>query len=306
MQFSWILLGSLAVLGLSAVGCDDNEGSTEVGGGGSGASTSMGGGGSTSQGGGGTGGTAATGGGGAGGGTADSGQLRVAHLSPGTPAVDVCVLPAGGDPIGPVLKSLGDADGLSFPEVTGYLPLPAGTYGARIVAPNAADCSTALAGLPDVTGIEVKGGGVYTAAATGVLIDPGAGDQPFAVELYEDDLTVASGSIRVRFIHASPDTPAVDVGLGKGADFTPVWQSVSYPDVGLVGGNAYLETAALDNATLSARASGTTTDALVLEGVSIPADSVVSVFAIGNLDGMPAPLAVRVCFDTKGECVTLP
>ena len=126
------------------------------------------------------------------------------------------------------------------------------------------------------------------------------------MELYEDDLTVASGSIRVRFIHASPDTPAVDVGLGKGADFTPVWQSVSYPDVGLVGGNAYLETAALDNATLSARASGTTTDALVLEGVSIPADSVVSVFAIGNLDVMPAPLAVRVCFDTKGECVTLP
>ncbi|MBK8255865.1 MAG: DUF4397 domain-containing protein [Polyangiaceae bacterium] len=229
-----------------------------------------------------------------------------AHLSPGTPAVDVCILPAGADPVGPVLKSLGDTDGLAYPEVTPYLPLAAGTYGARIVAPNSADCSKALADLPDITGIQVKAGGVYTAAATGVLIDPGASDKAFAVELYEDDLTIATGSIRVRFIHASPDTPPVDVGLGSGTEFTPVWTNVAYPDIGLVGGKPYLETAPLTDATLSARASGTTADALVLPGVSIPADSVVTVFAIGNLDGMPEPLKVRACFDGKDTCVTLP
>jgi hypothetical protein len=302
MRFSWILVGSLAVLGLSAVGCDDNEGTTDAGGGGSGGSPSTGGGGA--DGGGGSGGDTTTGG--AGGGSGDSGQLRVAHLSPGTPAVDVCVLPEGGAPIGPVLKSLGDADGLAFPEVTGYLPLPAGKYGARIVAPNAADCTAALADLPDITGIEVKAGGVYTAAATGVLIDPGSGDAAFAVELYEDDLTSKDDAIRVRFIHASPDTPPVDVGLGMADMFTPVWQNVSFPEIGLVGGNAYLETMPLTDATLSARASGTDMDAIVIPGVTIPGGSVVTAFAIGNLDSTPAPLKVRVCFDNSGECVTLP
>lgn len=303
MRPSWILAGSLCVLGAAVTGCDDSEGSSDtMSTGGSGGSTSSGGAGGT----GGSGGSTSSGGSGGTGGAPDQGQLRVAHLSPGTPAVDVCVLPAKGDPIGPVLKSLGDADGLSFPEVTGYVPLPAGVYGARIVAPGAADCSTALADLPDIAGIEVKAGGAYTAAATGVLLDPGAGDKPFGVELYEDDITVVADKIRVRFVHASPDTPAVDVGVGSGDMFTPIWTNVAFPDVGLVGGKAYVETTPLKDATLSARASGTTADALVLPGVSIPAGSVVTVFAIGNLDGSPAPLAVRACFDTSATCVTLP
>ena len=298
MKNVFVLTGGLCVLGVVAAGCGDSETTTSTTG--TGGSTSS----TTTTATTGTGGMTGTGG--SGGGAPTEGMLRVAHLSPGTPAVDVCVLPATGDPIGPVLKSLKDVDGLKFPEVTGYVALPAGTYGARIVAPNAADCSKALADLPDVTGIEVKAGGVYTAAATGVLLEPGAGDKPFAIELYQDDLTVAADKIRVRFIHASPDTPPVDVGLGKGEAFTPVWTNVSFPDVGLVGGKPYVETAPLSAATLSARASGTKDDALVLDGVTIPAGSVVTVFAIGNLDGTPAPLAVRACFDLSGECLTLP
>lgn len=298
MRPSMIVFAGLVTMGVTALGCGDSDGSTTSGSGGSGGT---GGGATTTTGtGGGTTTTTGTGGG------ANEGQLRVAHLSPGTPAVDICVLPEAGDPVGPVLKSLGDADGLKFPEVTGYLPLPAGTYGARIVAPGAADCSKALADLPDIKGIVVEAGGVYTAAATGVLLEPGAGDKPFAVELYQDDLTVVADKIRVRFIHASPDTPAVDVGLGKGDMFTAVWTNVAFPDIGMVGGKPYLETAPLSAATLSARASGTNADALVLEGVTIPAGEVVTVFAIGNLDGMPEKLAVRACFDLKGQCVTLP
>ncbi len=239
-------------------------------------------------------------------GMAGMGQVRVAHLSPGTPDVDFCVIPNGGAPIGPVLKGAGDTDGLAYSEVTDYVDLPEGTYDVRIVAPNAANCDEALAGLPDVTGVAVADGGVYTAAATGVLIDPGANDADFAVELYEDDLTSNAAKVRVRFIHASPDTPNVDVGVGAGKMFTPVWTNVAFPNVGLVGGEAYVEIDPPMNATLSARATGTTADALVLNGVTLPGGAVVTVFAIGNLDGDPAPLKALACIDGQNTCLILP
>lgn len=234
------------------------------------------------------------------------GQVRVAHLSPGTPDVDFCVIPNGGAPIGPVLKGAGDTDGLAYSEVTDYVELPEGTYDVRIVAPNAANCDEALAGLPDVTGVAVAANGVYTAAATGVLIDPGAGDEDFAVQLYEDDLTSDAANVRVRFIHASPDTPNVDVGVGSGQNFTPVWTNVAFPSVGLVGGEAYVAIPPPTDATLSARATGTMTDALVLTGVTLPAGAVVTVFAVGNLDGDPEPLKALACIDGTGTCLLLP
>jgi hypothetical protein len=237
---------------------------------------------------------------------AGSGQVRVAHLSPGSPAVDVCVIPNGGTPIGPVLKGAGDTDGLAYSEVTEYVELPEGTYDFRIVAPNAANCDEALAGLPDVTGVTVAAGGAYTAAATGVLLNPGPNDADFSVELYEDDLTSDAAKVRIRFIHASPDTPNVDVGVGSGKAFTPVWTNVAFPDVGLVGGEAYVAVDPLTDATLSARATGSDTDALVLDGVTLPAGAVVSVFAIGNLDGDPAPLKALACIDGTPTCLVLP
>jgi hypothetical protein len=234
------------------------------------------------------------------------GQVRVAHLSPGSPAVDVCVIPQGGSPIGPVLKAAGDTNGLDYSQVTDYIELPEGTYDARIVAPNADNCDEALAGLPDVVGIQVASGGAYTAAATGVLLSPGPNDAPFAVELYEDDLTPNATKVRIRFIHTSPDTPNVDVGLGSGKMFTPVWTNVPYPEIGLVGGEAYVEVDPLTDATVSARATGTTADALVLTDIDLPAGAIVSVFAIGNLDSSPAPLKALACFDGTPTCVVLP
>lgn len=47
---------------------------------------------------------------------------------------------------------------------------------------------------------------------------------------------------------------------------------------------------------MSARPSGTSTDALVVPGVSVPAGDIASVFAIGQL-AEPQPLAALVCVD---------
>lgn len=240
------------------------------------------------------------------GGGAD-GKVRVVHVSPGAPAVDFCVIPQGGAPIGPVLKGLGKPAGLSYPGATPYVDLPVGTYSARVVAPNAADCATALANLPDIPGIQVAADGIYTVAATGVLAPTGQ-QQAFAVKLYTDDHTVAAGKDSLRFIHTSPGTPAVDVGTGSAANFAAVWTNVAYGDVGKVANEDYVSVDPLNNATLSARANGTTADALVINGVTVPADQVVTVFAIGLLGDATHPLKVLACLDLSpdGTCLTLP
>lgn len=295
--------------GLLALGCGDDDddnrgagGTGATGGGGSGGT----GGGSAGTGGG----SAGTGGGGTGGsdGGVSTAKIRVAHLAPDAPAVDVCVNGGAGF-IGPVLKGAGDSDGLAYSEVTSYVELPEGSYTVRIVAPNAANCDTALASLPDITGLALTGGMAYTAAATGMLSPPDAGTKPFKVEAYADTITAANAAkIYVRFIHASPDTPKVDVGLGADAAFVPIWTDVEFPNVGKVGGNDYVETDPITGGTISARASGTTTDALVLTGVNIPAGAVVTAFAIGNLGGSPEPLKALVCVDSAATstCNVLP
>lgn len=297
--FTFIAL-SLAAPALVAVsGCDedDDPGSAGTGTAGRGGSGGTGG----------RGGSGGTGGGGGAGPGQTMGRLRVVHLSPDAPAVDVCVNPGSGF-IGPVLAGAGDSDGLAYSEATGYVPVPAATYSVRIVAPGSANCNTALGGLPDVVGVAVAANSDYTAAAVGMLT-PAGGDEAFAIKLMADDNTPANAAkAYLRFVHASPDTPAVDVGTGTGSSFTAVWTGVDFGEVGQVGGGSYLETDPLTDATVSARATGTTTDTLVIPGVDLPAGVVATAFAIGNLDGAPQPLKVLVCQDTAATatCAVVP
>jgi hypothetical protein len=221
-------------------------------------------------------------------------HLRVAHFAPDAPAVDVCLRPhaaSGAFSIGPVLKSLSVTAGLSYPQVTAYVPVPAGQYDVRIVAPNAADCATALAGLPDITDLPSLPAGAYaTVAAEGLLMsDAGPG---FGLHAYVDDHMVDAAKIKLRFVHASPGTPSVDVGLGTGESFVALFSNVAF---GAAGTPAYLETSPVSSATVVARPAGTQTDALVIPGVSIPAGAIVTAFAIGNAAG--APLKTDICID---------
>ena len=246
------------------------------------------------------------GGGGEGGGVAvGNAQVRVAHLSPDAPAVDFCLLPEGAPAVGPVLQSVGVNAGLSYPNVTGYLPVAAGTYGVRLLSADALSCDDTL-GIPDVAGITVSEDTNYTVAATG-MVSPAGSDASFSLKVYVDSLDVPAGQISVRFIHLSPDTPNVDVGLGSGAAFSPLFPNVPYGSVGQLGGD-YLQTAPLVDVTLSVRATGSFSDALVIPGVSVPAGAVVTAFAIGNLDGSPAALRALVCVDNAAasSCTVLP
>lgn len=246
------------------------------------------------------------GGDGAGGGSVGNAEVRVAHLSPDAPAVDFCLLPEDAPAVGPVLQSVGVSAGLSYPNVTGYLPVPAGTYGVRLLTADALTCDDAL-GIADFPGITVSENVNYTVAATG-MVAPSVNDAAFDLEAYVDNLEVAADKVSVRFIHLSPDTPNVDVGVGSGASFSPLFSNVAYGAVGQVGGGSYLQTDPLFNVTLSARATGTKGDALVVPGVAVSGGAVVTAFAIGNLDGNPAALKVLVCVDNAAtpSCTALP
>lgn len=230
-------------------------------------------------------------------------KLRVAHLSPDAPAVDVCLAPAGtGRFAGPVLEQAGGAAGLDYGQVTRYLDVDAGAYDVRIVAASAPDCATPA--VPDTTGVTLEAGSTLTVAATG-LAAPGADQPAFALVPFVDETEVAAGTAKVRFIHASPGTPPVDVGAGSGTSFTPLFTAVEFPAIDDdLAPTGYLETPPLSDATLSARATGTTDDALVVEGVTLPAGAIVTVFATGLLGGDP-PLAALVCTDDTAETTLL-
>jgi hypothetical protein len=251
------------------------------------------------------GGTASDGGSASDGGTPESSTgptalVRVAHLSPDAPAVDFCLAPHGTTTfIGPVLEGAGNATGLSYTQVTKYLPVPVGQYDVRIVAPGAADCSKSLAGLPDFTSLPaLAANGSFTIAAEGQVT---AGGVPFGLAAYVDEATVASGKAALRFVHASPGTPAVDVGTGAGSTFAAVFSNVAYGAVAASGGgidaSGYLVTAPLSGVELSARAHGGTADALIIAAASLPAGAIATAFAIGELGSTTAPLAALLCVD---------
>src|SRR5262249_40387155 len=154
--------------------------------------------------------------------------LRVTHLSPDAPAVDFCVAAHGSkDFTGPVMATNGAAAGLSYSQVTKYIPLAAAQYDVRLVAPGSSSCATPLGGLADFTNLPaLSAGGYFPVAAEGLA---GIGSSPsFTLQAYVDDSSVDAGKAKLRFIHASPNTPAVDVGTGGGALFQALFKDVSY------------------------------------------------------------------------------
>ncbi len=228
--------------------------------------------------------------------------VRVAHLSPDAPAVDFCIAAHGTTSFsGPVLKGASLTAGLSYPSVTQYLPVPAGQYDVRLVAPNAADCHTSLAGLADFKSLPAlpAGASVTIAAEGDVAADAGV---PFGLTAYVDDTTAPAGKASLRFVHASPGTPPVDVGTGAGATFTAVFSDVAFGAVAAAAGpidaNGYLQTAPLTGVELSARAHGSQTDALVIPSATLPAGAVATAFAVGELGNTKTPLAVLLCVDS--------
>jgi hypothetical protein len=179
-------------------------------------------------------------------------RVRVAHMSPDAPAVDVYVDGA---------KALTN---VPFKTISDYLPLPAGEHRFEVRPTGAAATDKAVIDAKAT----VEGGKAYTVAA----INEVAKIQPLVLT---DDLTApAAGKAKVRVVHASPDAPAVDVAVKGGPVLISNLVFGKASDVLSVDAKSY---------DLEVRAAGTTTVALPLNGVNLEAGKIYTVFASGKL-----------------------
>lgn len=140
-------------------------------------------------------------------------MVRVAHLSPNAPAVDVYV------------DDTAVLEDVPFGAVSDYLEVPAGERQVEVTAAGDPDTSVFAGAVP------VEAETAYTIAATGELGD--MADQPFAPLVLEDDTTApADDAARLRVVHLSPDAPAVDVTVASSGD--ALFDGVAFGEFGTV------------------------------------------------------------------------
>lgn len=190
----------------------------------------------------------------------DMARVRVVHASPDAPAVDVWV-------DGSVAFS--DAP---FKGITDYASLAPATYNVQVTPTGATEPVVIDADLT------LEANTDYTVVAVGLLaeIEP--------LVLVDNNSAPAAGKAHVRFVHASPDAPAVDIAVANGGP-------VLFSNVPFKGVGDYLP---VDAGTydLEARVAGTETVALSVPGVQLDEGTVYTIFAMGLVEADPALTAV--------------
>lgn len=187
--------------------------------------------------------------------------INVVHASPDAPNVDI------------YLDGQLALSNLAFGWYGGWVAVPAGDHQVQVTATGTAPDTAVI----DAT-VTVESGMAYHIAATGFLAE-------ITPQIYPANLSaIAEGNARVRVVHASPDAPAVDVAVTGGDVLVPNLEFPNASDYLEVPAGAY---------DLEVRVAGTTDVALPLPGVTLDANTVYEVFAIGTAaDGALAALVI--------------
>ena len=183
-------------------------------------------------------------------------KVMVVHTSPDAPGVDVLV---DGTKV--------NTAALNFPENTAYLEVEAGTRNLKV---NVAGSTTTVINA-DVPFTKDMSYSVFAVDSV---------SQISAIVLADDLTAPAAGKAHVRFVHLSPDAPAVDVAVAS--DGTVVFGNKAFKE--------YTAFTPLDAGAynLDVRVAGTTTVALVLPTLNLEAGKIYTVFAKGFLNGTGA------------------
>lgn len=181
------------------------------------------------------------------------GKIHVTHASPDAPGVDLLV---DGNKV--------NTSALVFPNSTGYLDVFAGSN--RNIKVNVAGTTTSVINA----NLNIEEGKAYSIFAVDSVSKIGALVIP-------DNLTTpAAGMAHVRFVHLSPDAPAVDIALVGGAVVFPNKAFKQYTDFTPLNAGAY---------NLEVRVAGTSTVALTLPTLNLQSGKIYTVFAKGFLAG---------------------
>jgi hypothetical protein len=142
--------------------------------------------------------------------TTGTGWIRLAHLSPNTPAVDVYLYAFDNSTAEIVLHHV------AYGTVSPYEPVAAGDYSVAMRAAGASPTSQPVLS----TSVTVAAGHAYTVAGLG----PESG---LRLQVLDDDLTTPPGQALVRVIQASLKEQVVNVSLGS----TVLASSLKFADV---------------------------------------------------------------------------
>jgi hypothetical protein len=192
--------------------------------------------------------------------------LRVVHASPNVPAVDV-FLKAPGAANAAGNRALSN---VTFPQDSGFLAVPAGSYDASVALANS------LNGVLDLNGAALARGTSTSVFAIGLL--NGSGAQALRLAAFADDRAPVAGQAKVRVIHLSPDAPAVDVVvLNGGAIAARPVTNLAFPNA-----TAAPLTLPPGTYTLGVTATGGTT-VVASASVTLAAGDVTTIAAVGCL-----------------------
>jgi hypothetical protein len=192
--------------------------------------------------------------------TPETAKVMVVHASPNAPGVDLLVD-----------NTKVNTSALTFPNNTGYLAVNAGARNFKV---NVTGTTTTVI---DATPTLVKDVN-YSVFA----IDSVSKISPI---ITVDDLTApAAGKAHIRFIHLSPNAPAVDVSVVGQAAGVGIFTNRTFNKTITAGQYAFTP---VDAATynLEVRVAGTTTVALAVGNVTLVAGKIYTVFAKGFLGG---------------------
>jgi hypothetical protein len=186
------------------------------------------------------------------------GYVRLAHLSPDTPAVDVYLSSVSGT----VAQKKFPA--VAYGVVSKYLPLPPGTYAVAMRGVGAAPTSPPVL----TTQATVEEGKAYTVAGVGRHADLG-------LRVIADDLGMPQqGKAKVRVIQASLRAPVLDVALASGSSIASGVQFATTTDYQQVGPGKW---------TLKLAPPGASAGSTV--SCTLAAGSVYSLIVLDNMNG---------------------
>ncbi|MDX5418341.1 MAG: DUF4397 domain-containing protein [Hymenobacteraceae bacterium] len=178
----------------------------------------------------------------------ETASVMVVHASPDAPGVDLLVD-----------NNKVNTAALTFPNNTGYLDVNAGRRNVKV---NAAGTSTTVIDA----NLDLEEDQNYSVFAINTLSN-------IEALVLEDDLTApASGKAHVRFVHLSPDAPAVDIAVTNGP--------VLFSNRAFKSATAFtpVDAASYD---LEVRLAGTNTVVLSVPGVQLASGRIYTIFARG-------------------------
>jgi hypothetical protein len=183
-------------------------------------------------------------------------NVLVTHASPDAPGVDLLI-----DDVKV------NTQPLTYPNNTGYLDAETGTRNIKV---NVAGTSTSV-----INGnLDLEVDKYYSVFAVDQVSE-------ITALVLADDLTMpAAGKAHVRFVHLSPDAPAVDVAVASSG-------AVVFSNIEFKESTAFTPLEA-GTYNLDVRLTGTSTVALVLPPITLQAGKIYTVFAKGFLEGTGA------------------